>query len=650
MPLPARNSSLGFQVSAAFVALILLFIAAGLHALGAFQRQLVYDALTDSASRLELAAERMHVQGMNYKRFAPRDYPTYYRDLELYYRDLMDYVATFDNEVGRFRDHAFTDAIPALLPWITPRVGIEVEHAIDRLSEVWDDYRAALFAALGDDLEEPRLEYAAEHSMAAHQQLSNATHALSWALRAWSERTYRAMLTATTVVAVLIALIALLLLVVLQQRVLAPLRTTIDGMRRIAQGDFGYRLSITGSAELRGLTTRFNQLSARLALLQRLIDRLQQGKDLDDLIDGLKDDFKALLGCDWVGVVVIDSTRSGARIETCRIDGARPRTSPRLFRLHGTLLEHALEHGDPLEIDDIPAETAANPEYEFLAHLAAQGMREALLLPLTPQTGAPLPAVVVLARRAPGRLEPEQRGFLGNLAQLMTHSFARTARLAEQQRLATVGEFVAAIAHELRTPISTVAMAFRHLEQQPLAERTRQRVMLGAEETTRMGRLLDDILRYARPLRLELVELDVHALLARFVADYRIAHPQPPLVLETEQQPRLLLGDPDRLRQIFTNLTDNAREASPPDAAIHWRITTNAEDEIVLEVHNQGDPIPEALRARILDPFVSGKPQGTGLGLAIVARLLEQHGAQLAIDSSLAHGTRMRVTFPPLAH
>src|SRR6056297_4347871 len=112
MRLARHFASLRFQVTAAFVGLALLLSGAGIYALGAFQRQLAYDALVDIAGRLELTVEQMHAQGMNYWQNAPRDYPTYYRDVRLYYQDLMAHVATFDRVVDTFMSGDFGDTMP----------------------------------------------------------------------------------------------------------------------------------------------------------------------------------------------------------------------------------------------------------------------------------------------------------------------------------------------------------------------------------------------------------------------------------------------------------------------------------------------------------------------------------------------------------
>jgi signal transduction histidine kinase len=291
-----------------------------------------------------------------------------------------------------------------------------------------------------------------------------------------------------------------------------------------------------------------------------------------------------------------------------------------------------------------------NPPYELLRHLVAQGMRDAIFLPLTPQSQAPPPAVVVLAARDPQRFDEPQRRFLGNIAELLTHSFGRTARLAEQGRLAAIGEFASGIAHELRTPLTTVSMALDYLSEHAQDGRAKRRADLGLQEANRMRRLLEDMLLYAKPLRLTLAPTDLANQLREFIAAYRETHGEADVRLDEPLPEAVILADADRLRQVLLNLTDNACEAASEGTAVVWALKASADDDRVLvAVHNQGEPIPAEVLGRITEPFVSTKSGGAGLGLAIVRRLVEQQGGAIAIASSRADGTRVTLSFPRLS-
>lgn len=643
-------SSISFQISAAFLLLLLLFASASLYSLGSFQRQLAYDSVVDTAGRLELTAQRLHTQAMNYEQNAPRDYTTYYRDLQLYYRDLMSHVETFDRVVEKFMKRDFRGEMQSLLPWLHPNVNSGVTSAIDDMEKTWSGYRMGLFAALGPDRQEPRLEYAAKHNLAHHAELEQAAKALAESLRQWATAEHhRVMRVSLLLVVVAGSLLTFLVLAVLYVRTLAPLKRTIAGIQRVAHGDFGHRIPVGGSSEVRQLTESFNGLSGRFDVLLKLIERLQHGNDLDEVLCFLSQEFPELLRIDWVGVVLLNGDGTTVRLEVSYLDGQPERLSKQLFRLKNTLLEQALERGKPFHVPDMDQAAARNPQYRFLRSLVGRGLQDTIFLPLTPQTLTPIPAVVVFATRKRGCYDEAHLQFLDNIAQLITHSFGRTVRLAEHGRLAAIGELVSGIAHELRTPLATLTMALDYFAHLHLDEKAAKRLALARQESTRMRRLLEDILLYAKPVALNLRPVQVAELLDQFVADHRdLALPRrQSIIAEGLETEAWIMGDRDRLIQVLLNLTQNACEAAPESGQIAWTLTEDpAANTVALEVRNPGNPIPPDLLARLTEPFFSTRPSGTGLGLAIVQRLTLLQGGELSIRSDELNGTRAQVLFP----
>jgi signal transduction histidine kinase len=238
---------------------------------------------------------------------------------------------------------------------------------------------------------------------------------------------------------------------------------------------------------------------------------------------------------------------------------------------------------------------------------------------------------------------------LGNIAQLITHSFGRTVRLAEHARLAAIGELASGIAHELRTPLTTIGLALDHLRRQGLPSGAARRLELAVGESARMRRLLEEILLYAKPLSLRLKRLELCAFVARFVDDNQhfASRRGQKLVLTDRPRQAWILGDADRMTQVLANLTLNACEAAPEGAVIRWRLSEDGvSGSVTAEVENAGPAIPPEMMDRVMEPFFSTKPSGTGLGLAIVRRLVEAQGGDISIRSSVERGTRVRLSFP----
>jgi signal transduction histidine kinase len=157
------------------------------------------------------------------------------------------------------------------------------------------------------------------------------------------------------------------------------------------------------------------------------------------------------------------------------------------------------------------------------------------------------------------------------------------------------------------------------------------------------------MLMYAKPLSLDLRPVDVNAMLRAFTEGYALPGTQHRIRIETDPASPRILGDADRLQQILVNLTDNACQAAPNDSEITWRIDDDAEGhQVLISIHNGGEPIPERILSRLTEPFFSTKSDGTGLGLAIVRRLVEQHGGDLTIRSEPERGTEFKLAFPRL--
>jgi two-component system NtrC family sensor kinase len=105
------------------------------------------------------------------------------------------------------------------------------------------------------------------------------------------------------------------------------------------------------------------------------------------------------------------------------------------------------------------------------------------------------------------------------------------------------------------------------------------------------------------------------------------------------------LFDEAQLRQALLNLLRNAREAMPGGGSID--VTVAAEGmSVIVDVDDRGGGVPEAIRARVFDPFFSTKGEGTGLGLAITRHIVESHGGSVTCQPREGGGTRFRIALP----
>jgi len=233
------------------------------------------------------------------------------------------------------------------------------------------------------------------------------------------------------------------------------------------------------------------------------------------------------------------------------------------------------------------------------------------------------------------------------------------------ERLEAVAEMSASLAHEIKNPLASIRSAAELLAKVPGADDdTRTLTKLVQRESDRLSRLLSEFLDFARTgvtsvRRLDLVEIARHA--AALVG----AHPDRPEHVTIREVfpsfPLVVVGDDDLLHRAIFNLLLNAVQASPPGGEVrveavelaHHQLPPQAEHfsrgGLMLRITDQGRGIPEAIKDRLFEPFVTTKSGGSGLGLSIVHRAVEAHHGFILVDSADHHvGCRFTMILPKL--
>lgn len=224
----------------------------------------------------------------------------------------------------------------------------------------------------------------------------------------------------------------------------------------------------------------------------------------------------------------------------------------------------------------------------------------------------------------------------------------RKASEAAQARLAEIGELAAMIVHEVRSPLTTVLLGLNAFRSLDLPERFQTRLSLALEESERLQKLLNGILLYSRDPALESEAIEINGLVKHLATtlEQDSGDRPPPLTLKTLPYSVTVRGDRDKLKQVFINLIANARDACPATGAITWVVQPPTAGQVVLSIHNDGEPIDPEVLPKLKQPFFTTKSSGNGLGLAITNRIVEAHQGQLTITSTATAGTEVTVTLP----
>jgi two-component system, NtrC family, sensor histidine kinase HydH len=234
---------------------------------------------------------------------------------------------------------------------------------------------------------------------------------------------------------------------------------------------------------------------------------------------------------------------------------------------------------------------------------------------------------------------------------------------ARQDRLAALGGMAAVLAHEIRNPLGAIKGLAQFLTEKltdhpPHTEMT-QTI---ATEATRLERLVNDLLTYARPrpptrLSINLGDSLRHVLaLARPAADEGGVE----LHLEAPDEAIPVSADADQLQQLFSNLLLNGLQGMPQDGTITVRVARPADgaaasprrgsgsgsENVAVRVMDTGAGIPETDLPRIFEPFYTTRTTGTGLGLAICRQIVEAHGGTIRVERTGPTGTTVLVTLP----
>ncbi len=232
----------------------------------------------------------------------------------------------------------------------------------------------------------------------------------------------------------------------------------------------------------------------------------------------------------------------------------------------------------------------------------------------------------------------------------LRHSHAELLQVQDElvlkRELATVGELAAAIAHEVRNPLAIIMNAVAGLRRRGLGDEDRLVLLdIVDEETARLSRLVTDLLRFARPVRVERTAASLVEIAERtqsLATEHRV------VVSVRDDAPRSVMADPNLLRLVFDNLVENACQAMPAGGDVHIMIRPDTQDDrfVRVEITDTGQGMPESVRSRALDPFFTTRPSGTGLGLPIVQRITEAHGGGLSLASVEGRGTTVTLRLP----
>lgn len=215
------------------------------------------------------------------------------------------------------------------------------------------------------------------------------------------------------------------------------------------------------------------------------------------------------------------------------------------------------------------------------------------------------------------------------------------------QKMASMGEMAAGLAHEIKNPLASLAGSIQllrdELDYNPDHEKLMQIVL---RETDRLSALVNNFLLFARPPASRPEKIELNATLNEIITLFEKDNSLSEKVAITKQ---LIPGiwvkfDPMHLRQVIWNLLLNAAEAIPDKGKVGIQMSHAKSNQVHIVISDNGCGMSETTMRSIFDPFFTTKSKGTGLGLSIVHRILESYNGRLSVESAIGRGSNFTLT------
>lgn len=214
--------------------------------------------------------------------------------------------------------------------------------------------------------------------------------------------------------------------------------------------------------------------------------------------------------------------------------------------------------------------------------------------------------------------------------------------LAQQKHLSAMGEMVASLAHQVRTPLATAILYASQMAKPELAAVKRQQFSEKILERMHyLERQVNDMLIYAKQGRLAMQGFSLSNMLNH--VEERMDDFSGAFLLDSRIDEMTLIGNEDALRGALLNLINNAIEAGAD--VISMKVESSVRD-IEIRVRDNGAGIAQTAQAQLFEPFYTTKVNGTGLGLAVVDSVVKSHAGSVACQSELGQGSEFVLTLP----
>ncbi len=257
------------------------------------------------------------------------------------------------------------------------------------------------------------------------------------------------------------------------------------------------------------------------------------------------------------------------------------------------------------------------------------------------------PTVISVIRSSVRNVEGEVAGALMVLTDV-TEQRLLNRQINRTERLTALGELASSLAHEIKTPLTSIngfaQMVPRKIDDEEFLERMAGVVQ---KESERLNSLVENLLSFGRPqvearevVKLQPIIDDLVVLIDKKLEKKEIT------LAQNYSEELVIYGDEAKLKQVFLNLLLNAIDAVEKGGNIEINAEQIGDGFVQIKVIDDGDGMPEEVRSKLFNPFFTTKEEGSGLGMAITHRIVEEHAGEIEVESAPGTGTEVSLTFP----
>lgn len=229
----------------------------------------------------------------------------------------------------------------------------------------------------------------------------------------------------------------------------------------------------------------------------------------------------------------------------------------------------------------------------------------------------------------------------------LTEQYRLQEQVRRAEKLATMGELMAGVAHEIRNPLTAIKGFVQYLRETDSEAERQEYMPIISKEVDRINSVIEEMLYFSKAYPVRRRQLDFNAVVAAtlLLVDNKARRGRVAFIRDLADELPEVQGDEEQLRQMVLNLVINALQAIEGAGQVVVR-TWHKTNSVCLQVSDSGSGILPQDMERIYDPFFTTKQNGTGLGLAVVQRIISSHCGKLELESVWGKGTTVRVCLP----